>query len=143
MDGEKSTKPYMPPNPFGVKQEYWERIQNMRLLDDTFMSAAFDNNIEATELMLRLIIGKDDLKVLSAKAQVEYKNLYGHSLRMDVDAVDSDDDKIDIGVERTKSRAHPKRLRYHSAIRDVNSLQRGQDFTKLPTSYVIIIRPVR
>ena len=139
MDGEKSTKPYMPPNPFGVKQEYWERIQNMRLLDDTFMSAAFNNNIEATQLMLRIIIGKDDLKVISAVAQVEYKHLYGHSLRMEVNAVDSDNDKIDIEVERTKSRAHPKCLRYHSAIQDVSSLQPGQDFTKLPTSYVIII----
>ena len=139
MDRENPAKPYMPQNPFGVKQEYWERIQNMRLLDDTFMSAAFDNNIEATQLMLRLMIGKEDLKVISAKAQVEYKNLYGHSLRMDVDAVDSDGDRIDIEVERTKSRAHPKRMRYHSAIRDVSSLERGQDFMQLPTSYVVII----
>ena len=139
MDGGNPAKPYTPPNPFGVKQEYWERIQNMRLLDDTFMSAAFDNNIEATQLMLRLILGKEDLKVISAKAQVEYKNLYGHSLRMDVDAVDSDNDKIDIEVERTRRRAHPKRMRYHSAIRDVSSLEPGQDFTKLPTTYVIII----
>ena len=30
-------------------------------------------------------------------------------------------------------------MRYHSAIRDVSSLEPGQDFTKLPTTYVIII----
>ena len=64
MAGEKQAQPYMPPNPFGVKQEYWERIQNMRLLDDTFMTAAFDNNIEATQLLLRVIIEKADLKVV-------------------------------------------------------------------------------
>lgn len=46
MDGEK--QPYVPANPFGVKQEYWERIQGMRLLDDALMRAALDGNIEAT-----------------------------------------------------------------------------------------------
>ena len=139
MAGEKQAQPYMPPNPFGVKQKYWERIQNMRLLDDTFMTAAFDNNIEATQLLLRVIIEKADLKVVSAKAQVEFKNLYGHSLRMDVDAVDDEDHKYDIEVERNRNRASPERLRYHSAIRDVNSLKPGQDFKELPTSYIIFI----
>ena len=139
MDRENPAKAYMPPNPFGVKQEYWERIQNMRLLDDTFMTAAFNNNIEATQLLLRLIIKKADLKVIRAKAQVEYKNLYGHSLRMDVDAIDDDKQEYDIEVERGRYRAYPERARYHSAIRDASSLKPGGTFHDLPTSYVIFI----
>lgn len=139
MAREKQAQPYMPPNPFGVKQEYWERIQNMRLLDDTFMTAAFNNNIEATQLLLRLIIKKADLKVIRAKAQVEYKNLYGHSLRMDVDAIDDDKQEYDIEVERGRYRAYPERARYHSAIRDASSLKPGGTFHDLPTSYVIFI----
>lgn len=34
MERESPTKPCMPPNPFDVNQVYWERIQNMRLLED-------------------------------------------------------------------------------------------------------------
>lgn len=96
-------------------------IHNMRLLSSTFMYVVFVNKIEATQLMLCLMIGRKDLKVISAKAQVEYKKLYGLLLRIHVDAVDSDNDRIDIEVDRTKSRAHPKRLRYYAVIRNVSS----------------------
>lgn len=47
---------YRPPNPFGVKPAYWERILEMRLLDDLFMRAALDDNPEAVQLILRIII---------------------------------------------------------------------------------------
>ena len=125
--------------PFGVNQVYWERIQGMRLLDDTLMTAALNDNIEATQFILRILMEKPDLIVTSAKSQVEYKNLYGHSLRMDVDATDSDNDRIDIEIERDRYRAHPKRIRYHSAVRDAHSLRPGQGFRELPTTYMIFI----
>ena len=139
MEGENLTVPYLPPNPFGVKQVYWERIQNMRLLDDTLMTAALHNNIEATQFILRILMEKPDLIVTSATSQVEFKNLYGHSLRMDVDATDSSSERIDIEVERDRYRATPERSRYHLAIRDSNTLQPGDTFTDLPTVYLVFI----
>ena len=137
MDGE--AKPNVPPNPFGVKQEYWERLQGMRLMDDALMRAALDENIEATQCILRIILKKEDLVVTRVKAQVNYKNLYGHSLTIDIDAVDSDNVIYDIEIERNKYRASPERLRYHAAIRDVHSLGESEDFKKLPTSIIIFI----
>lgn len=137
MDGEK--QPYVPANPFGVKQEYWERIQGMRLLDDALMRAALDGNIEATQCILRIILKRDDLSVISVKAQVNYKNLYGRSLTIDIDAVDSDGAAYDIEIERSKYRATPKRLRYHAAVRDTQFLKEGEDVEKLPVSYIIFI----
>lgn len=137
MDGEK--QPYVPANPFGVKQEYWERIQGMRLLDDALMRAALDGNIEATQCILSVILERDDLTVISVKAQVNYKNLYGRSLTIDIDAVDSDGAAYDIEIERSKYRATPKRLRYHAAVRDTQFLKEGEDVEKLPVSYIIFI----
>ena len=139
MDGGNPAKPYMPPNPFGVKQEYWERIQNMRLMDDAFMRAALKDNIEAAQLILRIILGKPDLKVVRIKTQVEVKNLYGRSIWMDADVMDNMGNLFDVEMERDKYRASPKRLRYHSAMRDTSSLKEGEDFEKLPTSYIIFV----
>ena len=139
MDGGNPAKPYMPPNPFGVKQEYWERIQNMRLMDDAFMRAALKDNIEAAQLILRIILDKPDLKVVRIKTQVEVKNLYGRSIWMDADVMDNMGNLFDVEMERDKYRASPKRLRYHSAMRDTSSLKEGEDFEKLPTSYIIFV----
>ena len=139
MDRENPARPYIPPNPFGVKQEYWERIQNMRLLDDTLMTAALADNIPATQLILRIILGKNDLIITSARAQSEYKNLRGHSLCLDVDAIDSDGRKYDIEIQRDSRDANPERGRYHMAVMDASSLEEKRPFTDLPTSYVIFI----
>ena len=139
MDRENPAKPYIPPNPFGVKQEYWNRIQKMRLLDDTLMTAVLADNIPATQLILRIILGKDDLIITSARAQSEYKNLRGHSLCLDVDATDNDGRKYDIEIQRDNRDASPERGRYHMAVMDASSLEENHPFTDLPTSYVIFI----
>ena len=134
-----SANRYAPPNPFGVNQKYWERIQGMRLMDDTLMTAALDGNIPATQLILRVILEKDDLEITDVKSQVEYKNLYGHSLRLDVAATDSEENQYDIEIQRARSGAKPERARYHSALMDAHSLKADEDFDKLPTTFVVFI----
>ena len=131
--------PYIPPNPFGIKQTYWERIWRMRLLDDTLMTAALDNNIEAVQLILRIILGKDDLNVLSVHTQREYKNLYGHSVRLDVEATDSAGKLYNIEVQRDEHGAEPERARHNSALMDAHTLKTGEKANKLPETYVVFI----
>ncbi|MDR0197721.1 MAG: hypothetical protein LBI36_05830, partial [Oscillospiraceae bacterium] len=77
-----------------------EKIRLMRLLDDTFMTKCFENNIECTRLLLRIILDKPDLIVKSAITQYGVKNLQGRSVRLDVHAADSDGKKYNIEVER-------------------------------------------
>ena len=48
-------------------------IDDMTLFDDDLMSHVFDNNIEATELLLRIIL-EEDIKVISVIGQDELKN---------------------------------------------------------------------
>ncbi len=66
-----------------------ERIKKFRLMDDIFMTKCFEGNIECTELVLRIVMERPDLKVLSVKVQSIYKNLQGRSLALDIDATDS------------------------------------------------------
>ena len=60
------------------RQETLEAIGKLNLLDDNLMTLVFDRNIEATELLLNVILQRNDLKVLEVVAQREYKN----SMRM-------------------------------------------------------------
>ena len=139
MDGKVPVKIGVSTNPFGVKQIYYERLQGMRLLDDTFMRAALKDNIPAIQLILRTVLGKDDMVVTKAEVQAEHKNLYGRSLVLDVEAVDSSGKKYDIEIQRDEYEAYPERGRYHMAIMDAHSLKPKQPFRSLPTSFVVFI----
>ena len=79
-------------------QEDLQRIRGFRLIDDDFMNACFDDNIEGTELILRIILGKSDLSVKSVKTQKVMKNLLGRDIWLDIDVTDSENTEIDIEI---------------------------------------------
>ena len=116
-----------------------ERIKKFRLMDDIFMTKCFEDDLESTELVLRIVMGRPDLKVLSVKVQSPYKNLQGRSLTLDIDATDSKGRRFDIEVQRADSGASPRRARYHASVVDANTLKAQEDFEALPELYVIFI----
>ena len=120
-------------------QEDLQRIRGFRLIDDDFMNACFDDNIEGTELILRIILGKPDLSVKSVKTQKVMKNLLGRDIWLDIDATDSENTEIDIEIQRADKGADRKRARYHSSILDAHLLRPNDDFKDLPETYVIFI----
>ena len=65
-------------------------IKMMRLMDDDFMSKVFDDSPECTEHVLRIILERDDIHVVSVKTQYAIHSLEGHSIRMDILAKDAD-----------------------------------------------------
>ena len=65
------------------KKRYLERIKTMRLLDDDFFTVCFQDDKACTELVLRIIMEKDDLHVLKVTTQKTVSNLQGHSVRLD------------------------------------------------------------
>lgn len=115
------------------------KIAQFRLFDDDFMSKVFEDDIEATEFLLRIILQRDDLEVTESKGQVSIKNLLGRSVRLDIKAKDKNGKLYNIEVQRADSGAGEKRARYYSAILDANSLLPRQDFDKLPETYVVFI----
>ncbi len=114
-------------------------IENFRLMDDTFMSKCFENAPECIELILQIIIGKKDLKVVKSQTEYPIKSLQGRGVRFDVFARDSEGREYDIEIQRAKDGAEPKRARYNSALMDANALKSSEDFGKLRDTYVIFI----
>ena len=114
-------------------------IDNFRLMDDTFMSKCLENAPECIELILQIILGKKDLKVVKSQTEYPIKSLQGRGVRFDVFARDSKGKEYDIEIQRADKGAEPKRARYNSALLDANALKSGEDFDKLRDAYVIFI----
>lgn len=55
-------------------EEDLEMLKSYRLLDDDFMTVVFKQNIEASELLLNIILQRSNIKVLSVETQVDEKN---------------------------------------------------------------------
>ena len=122
-----------------MKPEYLAEIERMRLMDDDFMSKCLENAPECIELMLQIILGKKDLKVVKSQTEYPIKSLQGRGVRFDVFARDSKGREYDIEIQRSDKGAEPKRARYNSALMDANALKPGEDVGKLRDTYVIFI----
>ncbi len=113
-----------------MKPEYLALIENFRLMDDNFMSKCLENAPECIELMLQIILGKKDLKVIKSQTECPIKSLQGRGVRFDVFARDSKGREYDIEIQRADKGAEPKRARYNSALMDANALKPGGDIRK-------------
>ena len=122
-----------------MKPEYLAEIKRFRLMDDSFMSKCLENAPECIELILQIIIGKKDLKVVKSQTEYPIKSLQGRGVRFDVFARDSEGREYDIEIQRADKGAEPKRARYNSALMDANALKPGGDIGKLRDTYVIFI----
>ena len=122
-----------------ISPRYRERIKNLRLLDDDFFSVCFADDLECTQLLLQILLGKDDLKVTNVKTQHRMKNLWGREIILDAYATDSNEVWYNVEVQRKNNGASPLRARYYSSMIDANLFPSGRDFGVLPESYVIFI----
>lgn len=50
-------------------------------MDDDFMTACLEDNIEGVELILRIILGRKDITIKSVRTQKPLKNLQGRAQR--------------------------------------------------------------
>ena len=126
-----------------VKQE-WERVNSLvdtlTLFDDELMGRVFDKNTQATELVLRLILGRN-IKVISVNGQKEIRNakVGGRNIILDVHAIDVAGEEMNIEVQGGSEGAHVRRARYHSSMLDTGMLKENQPLKELKDSYVIFI----
>ena len=116
-----------------------QKIKELRLMDDDFFSEALDGKIEAVEYILSTILERDDIKVKSTKAQVEYKNATKRSIKLDIQAEDVHGRLMDIEIQRSDRGSGVKRARFHSSMIDRALLSKGDDFEDLVDTYVIFI----
>lgn len=117
---------------------YIEKIQELCLLDDDFMTVVFEKK-ELAEFLLRIILEMPDLTMVCSKTQHNLKNLYGRSVRLDILAEDSKGKIYNIEVQRDDRFANPERARLYSSLIDAGFSKKGEKEVKLPETFVIFI----
>ena len=120
-------------------QQDLERLKSLRYMDDDFMTVCLVDNFEGVELILRIVLGREDIKIKSVRTQEPLKNLQGRSAILDVHAVDSTKKEFDIEIQRKDAGAGAKRARHNSSLLDAHILKAGDDTEDIPDSYVIFI----
>ena len=116
-------------------------IDDMNLFDDDLMSMVFDSNIEATELLLKIILKRVDIAVKSVVGQREFQSpvVGGRNIRLDILAKDSAGKCYNIEVQKKPEGAHIRRARFNSSMMDSRMLKEGQEFSELRDSYMVFI----
>ena len=106
-------------------EEDLQRLRGLRLIDDDFMAAVFEDRTCA-EFLLQIILKRDDLTVKEVHRQYSIKNLQGRSIRLDILAVDQKNRAYNIEVQRSDRGASEKRARYNSSLLDALPLKGAQ-----------------
>jgi hypothetical protein len=116
-------------------------IDDMNLFDDDLMSMVFDGNIEATELLLKIILKRDDIAVISVVGQREFQSpvVGGRNIRLDIWAKDGTGKNYNVEVQKKPEGAHIRRARFNSSMMDSRMLKAGQEFSELQDSYMVFI----
>ena len=119
--------------------DYLDKIKRLRLIDDVLMNEVF-RDMECVEVLLRVILGRDDIHVFMSLTQRTLKT-FGRSLKLDIWAEDEDNPYVhyNIEVQRRNKGADVRRARFHSGALDLFSLASGDDFGLLADNYVIFI----
>ena len=103
------------------------------------MTVCLTDNFEGVELILWIVLGREDIKIKSVRTQEPLKNLQGRSAILDVHAVDNTDKEFDVEIQRKDAGAGAKRARHNSSLLDAHILKSGDDTENIPDSYVIFI----
>lgn len=108
--------------------------------DDFMFCMILENNLELCKELLELILDIKIKKVELADSQKRIKLTYdGKGVRLDVYVNDSENTVYDIEMQTTKQKELPKRTRYYQGMIDLNSIQKGMDYSELKKTYVIFI----
>ena len=121
-----------------LRKKYQKEIDDMCLMDDNFMSAVLQDKA-CCELVLGIILNRDDIEVIECETQYTVTNLHGRAVRLDVLAKDKNGEYINIEVQRDDRNAVPRRARYNSSLIDANIAEKGMVFDALPETYIIFI----
>ena len=128
------------PQKFGspLRDDVRKLLSKFILMDDDFMRVVL-KDIRCTEYILQTILRKPRLHVKEQVLQEDLKNLQGRSVILDCLCTDESGAVYNIELQNSRSGASPLRARYHAGIIDMHILKAGENFTRLPESYVIFI----
>lgn len=106
---------------------------------DSFMFAAAMEDEELCRMVLERIL---EIPIRSVKVQSESVLLFNsdyRGIRMDVFADDENGTVYDVEMQTANKGNLPKRSRFYQSQMDAGALKPGEDFNRLPQSFVIFI----
>ncbi len=117
------------------------RIEKMTPLDDIMMSRIFDDNVPLIQYVIRTILHRDDIDIVSVRTQYELHNpvLNGKDIRLDILAVDSKGNQYNIEMQKYKSGASIRRAEIHAGALSLRGYSKGMSFDEIKDTYVIFI----
>lgn len=123
-------------------EEHYERyrkiIANMTMMSDSFARNVLKDK-RCTEAVLRIILDDPTLEVIDQTVQADMKNLHGRSAILDCVATDATGRLFNVEVQQESEGASPKRARYYASLLDMNTMDPGEEFDRLPETYVIFV----
>ena len=108
-------------------------------LSNSFLFAAALNDPETCRMVLKIMLGHEVSKVNVKTEHSIMLSSDARCVRLDVNARDEYNVNYDIEAQNEDDKNIVKRSRYYQAEMDVAELKPGDDFNKLPNSYVIFI----
>lgn len=122
-----------------TEEDVREFFRDATLMDNEFMGLCFETHPECAQVAIRIILGAHDLEVLSVTTEKTYAHPAGRGVRTDILATDAQGRKYAVEMQNTDDGLLPLRASYYLATLRATSLAKGEDFDKLPETYVIFI----
>ena len=129
-----------------------ERLARFRLIDDTFMRAAFRDQLPLAQHVLRKLTGIPTLVLAESETQRDLNRATGsRGVVLDVYGEDESGNQYDLEIQ-TGSNLNPRRFRYYGSAMDIDSLPAGAPYDDLPERWLVVLlerdpegpdRPVR
>ena len=120
------------------QERYLAILQQLTMMSDLLARNVLKDPACAA-YVLQVILEDPSLQIESLTVQKDYKNLYGRSATLDCVVKDAAGKLYDVEIQQDNEGAQPARARYYSALLDMNTLDPGEQFDRLPESYVIFI----
>ena len=119
-----------------------KELKDLNLLD-RFLFAEAMEDVEIMETVVRIILNDDIIITEKPQAESEKRrNTLSKYVKLDVWAVDTDDNVYDTEVQKKNTKNLPKRSRFYQGIIDSGLLESGEtDYNKLNNIYIIVISP--
>ena len=121
-----------------VQEALVAEAMQFNLLSNVFMSVALDD-IPACQHVLRVLLGRKDLRVTKIRSQYRISKLTSHDAILDILAEDSEGKLCNIEIQRADTLDHARRSRFYGAMIDSKYLEKGKMYDELPEVHIIYI----
>lgn len=121
-----------------TEQQKKEKVKDLRPIDDVFFEV-LAQNIPVCQEMLRTIMEDEGLIVTDVVTQLDERNLYGRSVRLDALCVLGNGTKVNIEVQRSDNDNHLKRVRFNASSITVKDSEPGIRFDEILELYIVYI----